>query len=93
MTSQTNALILIAAAIFWNNSSVLASARGDAAGIGGVGLCIAALLLLVVLWNALGANARQNVVKGARWIGSRIKSFWTKNPATPAGEPGTPKSK
>lgn len=53
MKSNTSALILIAAAIFWNNSSVLAGTRGDAAAIGVAGLCITGILLLVVAWNAL----------------------------------------
>ena len=93
MKSHSNALTLIAAAISWNNSFVLASARGVATGNGVVGLYVTGLLLLVVFWNALGAEGRQHIARGTKGIGSRIKTWWGKNTGIPAGGPGTQESK
>jgi hypothetical protein len=71
--SLSSPLILIAAAIFWNNSAILAVTRGDAQVIGIIGLCIAGVLLLVAGYCALSNVTRARAAeKGAALI-ARLK--------------------
>ncbi len=69
MKNHTSPLILIAAAIFWNNSSLLASSRGDAVIMGVIGLCITGILLLVAAYKALSDAMQANAAaKGAELL-------------------------